>query len=47
MLGVCDRIIDNVLQKDPENTTSLLVDRTRDAFHTATTSKTANSLWSG
>jgi hypothetical protein len=47
MFGVCDRITDNVLQEDLENTTGLLVDKTRDTFHTATTSKTANSLWSG
>jgi len=44
MLGVCDRIMDNVLQEDPENTTVLLIDKTRDTFHTATTSETANSL---
>jgi hypothetical protein len=36
--------MDNVLQKDLENTTGLLVDETRDTFHTAATSETANSL---
>jgi hypothetical protein len=46
MLGVCDRITDNVLQEDLENATGLLVDKTRDTFHTATASETANSLWS-
>jgi hypothetical protein len=44
MLGICDRITDNVLQEDLENATSLLVDQTGNTFHTATTSETANSL---
>jgi hypothetical protein len=44
MLGIRDRITDNVLQEDLENATGLLVDKTRDTFHTATTSETANSL---
>ena len=47
MLRVCDRVTDNVLQENLENATGLLIDETRDTFHTATTSETANSLWRG
>jgi hypothetical protein len=46
MFSVCDRITDNVFQEDLENATGLLVDKTGDTFHTATTSETANGLWS-
>jgi hypothetical protein len=44
MLSVRDGITDDILQENLENTASLLVDETRDTFHTATTSETANSL---
>jgi len=47
MLSVCDGVTDNVLQENLENATGLLIDETRDTFHTATTSETANSLWRG
>jgi len=32
----------NILEEDLKNTTSLLVDETRDTFHTTTTSETAD-----
>ena len=38
MLGVSDSITDNVLQENLEDTTSLLVDKSRDTLHTTTTS---------
>ena len=44
MFGVCDRITDDVLQEDLEDTASLLVDEARDTLDTATTSKTTNGL---
>jgi hypothetical protein len=44
MLRIRYRITDNILEEDLENTTGLLVDKTRDTFHTATTGETANSL---
>jgi len=47
MLSVCDRVTNNVLQENLENTTGFLIDETRDTFHTATTGETANSLWRG
>jgi len=47
MLSVCDGVTDNVLQENLENATGLFIDETRDTFHTATTSETANSLWRG
>ena len=47
MFSVRDRITDNVLQENLENATGLLVDKTRDTFHTATASETANSLRRG
>ena len=43
MLSVRDRVTDDVLEEDLENTTSLLVDEARDTFHTATASETTNS----
>ena len=42
VLGVGDRVPDDVLKEDLEDTTSLLVDETRDTLDTATTSETAN-----
>jgi hypothetical protein len=45
MLSVCDRVTDDVLQENLENTTGLLIDKTGDTFHTSTTSETANSLY--
>jgi len=33
----------NILEEDLKNTTSLLVDETRNTFHTTTTSETADS----
>jgi len=43
MFGVRDRITDNILQENLENSAGLLIDKTRDTFHTATASETANS----
>lgn len=44
MLSVRDRVTDDVLEEDLENTTSLLVDQARDTLDTTTTGKTADSL---
>jgi hypothetical protein len=44
VFSVCDRITNDVLQEDLQNTTSLLVDEARDTLDTATTSETTNSL---
>lgn len=43
MLSVGNRVPNNVLEEDLENTTSLLVDETRDTLDTTTTGKTTNS----
>ena len=43
VLGVGDGITDDVLKEHLEDTTGLLVDETRDALHTTTTSETADS----
>ena len=43
VLGVGDGITDDVLKENLEDTTGLLVNKTRDALHTATTSETTNS----
>ena len=45
MLSVRDRVPDNVLKEDLEDTASLLVDKTRDTLDTATTGETTNGLW--
>ena len=37
-------IMTHVLKEDFQNTTSLLIDETRDTLHTTTTSETTNSL---
>ena len=42
VLGVGDRITDDVLEEDLEDTAGLLVDEARDALHTATASQTAD-----
>ena len=42
VLGVGDGITDDVLKENLEDTTGLLVNKTRDALHTATTSEPAN-----
>lgn len=47
MLRIGYGITDNILEEDLENTAGLLVDKTRDTFHTATTGETANSLHMG
>jgi hypothetical protein len=44
MLRVRDRVTDDVLKENLENTAGLLIDKTGDTFHTTTTSETANSL---
>ena len=44
MLSIGDRVTDDVLKEDFENTTSLLIDKAGDTLHTTTTSKTADSL---
>ena len=43
VLGVGDGITDDVLKENLEDTTGLLVNKTRDALHTATTSETTDS----
>ena len=43
MLCVGDRVADDILEEDLENTTSLLVDKTRNTFHTPTTGETTDS----
>ena len=42
VLGVGNSIADNVLEEHLENTTSLFVDESRDAFYTSTTCQTAD-----
>ncbi|KAL7527152.1 hypothetical protein ACHAXR_001831 [Thalassiosira sp. AJA248-18] len=42
VLGVGDRVTDDVLKEDLEHTTGLLVDETGDTLDTATTSETAD-----
>ena len=42
MLGICDGITDNVLQENLEDTTSLLVDESRDTLHTPAPRKTTD-----
>ena len=44
MRSVRDGVTDDVLEEDLEDTTSLLVDETRDTLYTATTSETTDSL---
>ena len=43
VLGVSDRVADDVLEEDLEDTTGLLVDQARDTLDTTTASETANS----
>ena len=43
VLGVSHGVTDHVLQEHLENTTSLLVDQTRDTLHTTAASQTADS----
>ena len=42
VLSVGDRVTDDVLQEDLEDTTGLLVDEARDTLHTTTTCETTN-----
>ena len=42
VLGVGDRITDDVLKEDLEHTSGLLVDQTRDTLDTTTTGETAD-----
>ncbi len=42
MLGVGDRVTDDVLKEDLQHTTDLLVDETRDTLDAATTSEAAD-----
>ena len=44
MLSVRDRVPDNVLKEDLEDTASLLVDKAGDTLDTTTTGETADSL---
>ena len=46
VLGVGDRVADNVLEENLEDTASLLVNETGDTLHTTTTSETADSGFS-
>ena len=43
VLGVGDRVADDVLKEDLEHTTGLLVNETGDALNTTSTSETADS----
>ena len=43
VLRVGDRITDNVLKEDLEDSTGLFVDETRDTLHTTTTGQTTDS----
>ena len=43
MLGVGDRVTDDVLEEDLEHTTGLLVDETEDKLDTTTTGETTDS----
>ena len=43
MLSVGDRVTDDALKEQLEDTTGLVVDQTRDTLNTATTSETADS----
>ena len=43
MLGVGDRVADDVLQEDLEDAAGFLVDETGDALHAATASQTTDS----
>ena len=43
MLGVSDRVTDDILKEDLEHTTGLFVDETGDTLDTTTTSETADS----
>jgi hypothetical protein len=43
VLGVSDRVTNDILKEDLEDTTSLFVDETRDTLDTATTSETTDS----
>ena len=43
MFSVGDRVPDDVLEEDLEDTTGLFVDETGDTLHTTTTSETTNS----
>ena len=45
VLGVSDRVTDDVLEEDLENATGLFVDKARDTLDTTTTSETTNSLY--
>ena len=44
VFSVGDRVTDDVLEEDLENTTSLFVDETRNTLDTTTTSETTNGL---
>ena len=44
VFSVGDRVTDDVLEEDLENTTSLFVDETRNTLDTTTTSETTDSL---
>ena len=44
VLSVGDRVTDDILQEDLEDAAGLLIDKTGDTLHTATTSETTNSL---
>lgn len=43
VFGVCDRVPDDVLEEDLEDTTSLFIDETGDTLDTTTAGKTTNS----
>jgi len=46
VLGVGDRVADDVLEENLEDTAGLLVDEAGDTLHTTTTSETADSGFS-
>ena len=43
VLGVCDRITDDIFQENLEDSTSFFVDEPRDTLDTTSTSQTADS----
>jgi hypothetical protein len=43
VLGVGDRVANDVLEEDLENTAGLLVDEARDTLHSSTASEATNS----
>jgi len=45
MLGVGNGVTNDILKEDLQDTTSLLVDESRDTFDTSTAGKATDGLW--